>query len=249
MNGVASLVAHLLFETFMIRSMQSIYEVFADYVSNWRWPAGVQDCMFSETFTELRARKHRAAMRIKGQASDPLFIRMGVLFTFHETVLMRAAGEDTECRNACQAFMAFAAVRQLVSEAARSSIEPAELLGKTHGFLELFVAAWGSEWLMPKCHWVLRCPEILEKLGRLFNCFCLGSIACQVVMLKVSQTCPKTHPRVHFRKSRATSWPSRKRGAFGFHVELTYCESLGSLTKVRRSTSLMRVASTAARPS
>ena len=84
---------------------------------------------------------------------------------------MRAAGDDTECRNACQAFMALAAVCELISETARSSIEPAELLGKTHGFLELFVAAWSSEWLTPKCHWVLRCPEILEKLGRIFNCF------------------------------------------------------------------------------
>jgi hypothetical protein len=40
-DDIASLVAHLLFETFVRRSMQIVYQVFADYVSNWRWPARV----------------------------------------------------------------------------------------------------------------------------------------------------------------------------------------------------------------
>jgi hypothetical protein len=121
--------------------------------------------MLSETFNELRARKHRAAMHIKGQASDPLFIRMGLFLHFTKTVLMRAAGKDTECRNACQAVMALAAVCELISETARSSIEPAESLGKTHGLLELFVAAWGDDWLTPRCHWMLRCPALLLGKG------------------------------------------------------------------------------------
>jgi len=170
-DGVVNLVVYLLFEAFIGSNMRNVYEVFAGFVSNWKWPARVQDGMLSEMFTELRAKKHRAAMHIKGQASDLLSI-MGVLAHFTKTVLMRAS-EDSNCRNACQAFLALATVCELVSETARSKVEPAELLGKIHCFLELFVAAWGYEWLTPKSHWMLHYPEVLQKMGRLFNCFCL----------------------------------------------------------------------------
>lgn len=170
-DGVVNLVIYLLFERFIGANMRNVYETFHDYLSNWKWPARVNDGMLPEIFTQDRAKKHRAAMHIKAQASDLLSI-LGVLVHFTKTVLMRAT-ENIDCQNACQAFLALAVVCELISESARSNVDPAVLLGKVHRFLELYVAAWGVEWLTPKCHWTLHFAEVLQKIGRLFNCFCL----------------------------------------------------------------------------
>ena len=69
--------------------------------------------------------------------------------------------------------MALVQVCELVADSVRYDVLPAELLGKVHRFLELFVAAFGYEWLTPKLHWMLHYAEALLKNKRLFNCFCL----------------------------------------------------------------------------
>ena len=170
-DGVANLVMYLMFEAFFGANMRNIYEVFTEYIGRWKWPARVHTGSIYELFGELRAPKHRKSQHIKGQASDVLSC-MKVLDHFTRTVL-RVASTNDDCKNACEAFIALATVCELIFDTARATVDPAMLLGKIHRFLELFVAAWGYEWLTPKCHWMLHYPEILQNMGRLFNCFCL----------------------------------------------------------------------------
>ena len=98
---------------------------------------------------------------------------MGVLGHFAQTVLTTVGSEIPDCVSAISAFLALSQVCELVAASVRYDVRPEELLGKVHYFLELFVAAFGYEWLTPKLHWMLHYAESLLKNKRLFNCFCL----------------------------------------------------------------------------
>ena len=170
-DGAVNLVVYLLFETF-IRIGIDVYSVFCEFVSRWTWPARAAGDHLADIFTHARAEKHRAAKHIKCQASDLLSL-IGVLAHFTKTVLMAAARDNEDCVNACSAFLALVEVCELIAATVRYEVKPARLLGKVHRTLELFVAAFGLEWLTPKLHWMLHYAETLAKNGRLFNCFCL----------------------------------------------------------------------------
>lgn len=149
-----------------------VYSTFSDFISRWTWPARLGANHLAEIFTEARAEKHRKAKHIKCQASDLLSL-IGVLAHFTKTVLTSAANGDANCINACSAFLALVDVCELVALTASDEVMPAKLLGTVHRFLELFVKAFGFDWMTPKLHWQLHFAETLEKNGRLFNCFCL----------------------------------------------------------------------------
>ena len=171
-DGVVNLVVYLLFETFIARGMTTVYQVFSDYCSRWKWPAWKQCAKLAEIFAGDRASKHRKAKHIKCQASDMLSL-MGVLAVFTRSVLMRSGAVDRDSTNAYEAFLALVIVCELIADTARYAVDPAQLLGSVHRFLELFVTAFGFEWLTPKCHWLLHYADVLVNNGRLFNCFCL----------------------------------------------------------------------------
>ena len=169
-DGAVNLVVYLLFEVFIGRL--PVYSTFSEFISRWTWPARVNGAAhLPEIFTDARAEKHRKAKHIKCQASDLLSL-IGVLAHFTKTVLTAAANDDADI-NACSAFLALIDVCELIALTHSVEVQPAKLLGKVHRFLELFVATWGFEWLMPKMHWLLHFAETLMKNGRLFDCFCL----------------------------------------------------------------------------
>jgi hypothetical protein len=169
-DGAVNLVVYLLFEMFIGRLQ--VYSAFSDFISRWTWPARTGGAHLAEIFDETRADKHRKAKHIKCQASDLLSL-MGVLTHFTKTVLTSVAQGNEDCVNACLAFLALVDVCELIASTVRYDVQPAKLLGKVHRFLELFVAAFGLEWMTPKIHWMLHYADSLEKNGRLFNCFCL----------------------------------------------------------------------------
>ena len=169
-DGVVNLVIYLLFEHFIGQGMRNIYQVFGDYISRWKWPKRINAGSIPDIFSADRADKHRKAQHIKCQASD-LLSTVPVLAHFTKTVLLRSADDDG--KKACEAFLALALVCELIADTSRVKVAPELLLGEVHRFLDLFVQAWGFEWLSPKCHWMLHYPEALQANGRLFNCFCL----------------------------------------------------------------------------
>ena len=170
-DGVVNLVMYLLFECFIKSGMTNVYAVFGEYCARWQWPSRINSHKLPEIFSADRASSHRKAKHIKCQASDLLSL-MGVLDQFTRSVLMRP-GITIECKRACQAFLALVTVCQLIADTVRYEIDPAQLLGSVHRFLQCFVAAFGFEHMTPKTHWTLHYAEVLEKMGRLFNCFCL----------------------------------------------------------------------------
>lgn len=169
-DGVVNLLVYLLFEHFFGLGMRNIYEVFGDYISKWKWPKRINAGSVSDIFSADRRDKHRKVQHIKCQASDLLSI-VPILAHFTRTVLLMSADDDGE--KVCQAFLALALVCELIADTARVAVAPERLLGAVHRFLDLFVQAWGYEWLSPKFHWMLHYAEALMLNGRLFNCFCL----------------------------------------------------------------------------
>ena len=78
------------------------------------------------------------------------------------------------CNADVAAFLALADVLDLIVNTAKGIVAHDTLLDAIHKFLELFVAAWGFEWLIPKVHWLLHLPaQMLRNNGKLLNCFCL----------------------------------------------------------------------------
>ena len=166
-DGVVNMVVYLLFEAFVQGGMQ-VYDGFATYVEKWKWPRRLNNNQLADHFAAPRAKKHRQACRIKCQASDMLSC-MGVLALFTQTVLLPLG----ICNNECAAFLALAEIVDFITAATRNNVQPETLLGSVHRFLELFVAAFGYEWLTPKCHWLLHFAKHLSRLGYLPDCFAL----------------------------------------------------------------------------
>ena len=173
-DGVFNLVLYLLLETMIKLNCHTIYQVYSDYLSTWRWPKRIGGEHLAEIFSSDRKDKHRKAKHIKCQASDGLSL-MGVTCLFARKVLMHMG---LDCKKQCDAFLALASVVELVVAASSGSTQPAQLLKAVESFLELFASAWGVCWMTPKCHWLLHLPGQLEKLRKkgimgFLNCFCL----------------------------------------------------------------------------
>ena len=77
------------------------------------------------------------------------------------------------CAKECEAFLALHDLTELLTSTGRLDIQPHRLLGATHRFLDMFVHAYGFEWLIPKAHWLLHMADALRRHGVLPNCFVL----------------------------------------------------------------------------
>ena len=87
-----------------------------------------------EIFSEDRKDKHRAAKRIKCQASDGLsLVLLTVVFINR---VLRKLGVANKVQ--CDAFIAFARSVELIQCSAKSTVTPAQLLQAVELFLELF---------------------------------------------------------------------------------------------------------------
>ena len=84
-----------------------------------------------------------------------------------------AADVKRQARNACLAFLALTDLVAIIVATSRLTVSPHVLLGAVHRFLELFVLAFGFDWLNPKCHWLLHLVDSLNSVGWLLNCFVL----------------------------------------------------------------------------
>ena len=167
-DGVVNLCICLVFESFINKGYKGIYESFAEFLSQWRFPGRLHGDHLSEIFSADRRDKHRAAKHVKCQPSDLLSI-CGVLGLYTHTVLL-PLGIDN---GACGTIASLLYVVDLVVASARLDVGAPTLLAAVHRFLEIFVASFGNESTTPKLHWLLHFPETLTRLGRLLNCFCL----------------------------------------------------------------------------
>ena len=165
-DGVVNLVIYLLFEMCINAGMDGVYESFSAYLSNWRFPARLHAAHLSDLFTTDRAEKHRAAKHIKCQASDLLTL-LGPLDVFINNVL-RPRGVALA---ACHAMQCLICLVNLIVAASRIDVDPDTMRDEVERFLAAFVAAFGLEWMTPKCHWLLHLPRLLRKFKRFFNCW------------------------------------------------------------------------------
>ncbi len=158
----------LLFELFIGLGVRDIYEKFSDFIKLWDWPGRIHGSQLHEIFSASRQDKHRAAKHIKCQASDLLSL-MGVLAMFVQQILLPLAIGNA----ACHAYLALADVVDFIVSIAKVKLAPAKLDTAVERFLDLFVAAFGLEWLTPKFHWLLRFGDALARFSVLLNCFVL----------------------------------------------------------------------------
>ena len=158
-DGIVNICVYLLFEAFIGARMTTIYETFQEYASHWKWPKRLNAHRLEDVFGRSRRDKHRKAQRIKCHASDMLSL-MPVLVAFTHQVLLRLGTCDAEC----QAFLALAGLVDLVFSSAKMhvQVQPFMVLAAAHRYLDLFVAAFGMDWLIPKDHWPLHFADTLE---------------------------------------------------------------------------------------
>ena len=169
-DGVCNLTVYLLFEAFIKLGHTGIYGIFADFNSNWIWPSKWHRNKRNQIFAETNKQTHRKVKHIKAQAQD-LLTMMPVLAYFTQIVLMRM---EPTLNAQCETFLALANIVELIVACGRGNVSAPQLLTAVETFLALFAAAWGFRWMVPKFHWLLHLPTILENwAGVLLNCFCL----------------------------------------------------------------------------
>ena len=168
-DGVCNICLYLLLETCIVGGYGSVYESFSEYIANWKWPARVGYAHLSGIFEASRKDKHRKAKHIKCQASDMMSLAP-VAALFAQNVLMKL---NIDCKAACDAWIALVDVVDIIAISAKVTVPPTRLLTAIEHFLQLFVAAWGFDFMTPKFHWTLHFPDILQRIGYLLMCFCL----------------------------------------------------------------------------
>ena len=167
-DGVCNVHVYLLLEEFIQSGHRDVYEQLSSYLELWQYPGRVYAAQLPEIFSESRKKKHREAMHIKCQASDMLSL-MPVLSMYCSQVLVPLG----LCNPACMAFFAMADVVEFLWCSGRRPLDAAVLDAMVEKFLELFVAAYGWQWLTPKFHWLLHFGDHYRKHQLLPNCFVL----------------------------------------------------------------------------
>ena len=71
-GGVWNIVLYLFLEMLIDDGVKDIYTHFSNFIAGWSWPGRINGAHLHEIFEENRKDKHRAAKRIKSQASDML---------------------------------------------------------------------------------------------------------------------------------------------------------------------------------
>ena len=72
---------------------------------------------------------------------------------------------------ACGAFITLCDLLDLFTSCARGVVTPLMMRRRVHLFLDAFVAAFGVQSMIPKCHWLLHFARHLERWGHLLACF------------------------------------------------------------------------------
>ena len=170
-----NLTMYLLLDAFIDIGFPEVYEVFSNFIANWKWPGRLHSTFLHEIFADDRKKKHRDAKHIKCQASDGLsLIAVAAHFVVSVLLNLKKLGKTTrDCDAECYAFLALCDLVDLIVAASRMRVAPDKLLTSVETFLDLFEKAWGIEWMTPKFHWLLHIPNQLRMFGFLMACFCL----------------------------------------------------------------------------
>ena len=120
--------------------MRDIYTHFSNFIAGWSWPGRINGAHLHEIFEENRKDKHRAAKRIKAQASDMLSI-VGVTKMFIVSVVLQS---DFPFKPQCDAVLALVWLVDLIVAVPTLKIHPSRILAASEDFLEKCVSAWGA---------------------------------------------------------------------------------------------------------
>ena len=169
-DGTYNLVLLLVLEECRTNGVPNVWDALEGYVTHWEWPARVGSCTsLSDVFSSTRRNSSKQGGHIKCQASDLLSL-YPVVAVFVMTVLVPTG----VCAEACSALLALSDVLDFITAVPRTKIEPRILLEAVERFLALFASVWGWDKFIPKMHWLLHLPGVLQRCGTLLNCFVLG---------------------------------------------------------------------------
>jgi hypothetical protein len=165
-SGLFQLVFHLLLEDLERAGLRNVYELFQNYVMMCNWQVGYHTSNLGRFFDDTRRTSNRKAGTFKCQASDALAL-YPVLSFFVLTMFLRTG----HAVPACGAFITLCDLLDLFTSCARGVVTPLMMRRRVHLFLDAFVAAFGVQSMIPKCHWLLHFARHLERWGNLLACF------------------------------------------------------------------------------
>ena len=141
-----------------------------DWLQLWKWPKRINSRAITgqDACKPSRATSSRAAGHFKAQASECLSVYPVVRAWVTEVLLPRGVA-----REACVAFMLICRVIDLLTLTPRGEVSPEALLGLNARYIDVYVAAFGAENLIPKHHMLMHLSAMLlrmtERMRRRYN--------------------------------------------------------------------------------
>lgn len=165
-NGIFNAHAGLLLREMRTRKVTP--DMLHQYCSEWRWPAAVGSASGADVFGPKRVRSSLESSSLKAGASEGLSL-WPVMANFCRA--LASNHPDEVLKQHCSCFLRLAAVLELLQASMRRRISAEGLMDAIRSYLRAFVAVYGAEHVVPKFHYALHLPEILERCHFLPSCF------------------------------------------------------------------------------
>jgi hypothetical protein len=168
-NGCFNTLVYLLFETLMAVGLRNIWTNASEYLLLHTWPKRVATSTekLASCLDKKRIRSSRKAKHFKCTASEGLSL-YPVLALYIQLVIVPMG----YCKDACDAFIAFADMVDLLQASNRRGRAVVNDLRTTISmFLEHCVSAGWRARLHPKFHWIIHLPIQLMRFGCLPTCW------------------------------------------------------------------------------
>ena len=168
-SGAFGVVAHKVMDTLRTSPRAIRYGPVHDYMKLWRWPQRLggfhNSCV--NAFDTKHETSSRSASFFKCSASEAISL-YPVLCVF---LRQRCLAINAETTAACEVFVAFCLVLDLLMICTRYTVRPGELRIAVRDFLDKFVATFGWDSWIPKMHDMMHLPWELFRFGMLLSCF------------------------------------------------------------------------------
>jgi hypothetical protein len=165
-GGIFQLCLHLMLEALWADGVKNIYAMLGTYLDIYHWPRRLNIASMTAYFAPKRREAHRDAKTFKCPASHAL--SMYAVLAYYVNAVIKPSGR---CTAACNAFLALCDLLDCFLAIPLGIVSDRIFRERRDLFLEQYQAAFGINYMIPKCHWLLHFTQHKEKMGTLLSCF------------------------------------------------------------------------------
>ena len=165
-NGVFNILLHNILDALEQEGLRDLYPFLSGFVAQWTLPRRICASDLARTFDPARRKGNRDGGAFRCQASEGLSLYPLLCFWIQSMVLP----EDIATL-ACRAFVCFCHLADCCMAAMRGVCADTVMRPDVHAFLAQFDAAFGSDIMSQKFHWLVHYARELNHHGFLLSCF------------------------------------------------------------------------------